>query len=240
MATSAPTEGIFDGCDLESQLPSCEQRLSVMAQAGLKVVVMSVGQTTEANLQAYSAYAQSVGMSVMWELDDPGYWGGAWTGSSAAADAPQFAAACACTGSSGVLDSMIQFLGSLPGTYGYYAADDESIAPGQLTGLRAYVAAIKAIDPSHMVMISDAPGQGQADASAGAVMGNEVYPELSSNIVNMGNNLAAWESVDQQINQAQTTATRDGQPTAYILQDFTFGDNRSDGEAVGACTPSMS
>lgn len=239
-SSDAPLEGIFDGCDLGSELSICEQRLAVIAHGGLKVVVIGVGQSSVADLAAYAGYAQSLGMRVMWELNDPGYWGGVWNGSSAAADNPQFAAACGCSDTTGVFDAMITSLASLPATYGYYAADDESIEPGQSVALRAYVSEIKALAPGQMVMIGDNIAQGQANASAGAVMGNQIYPEMTSNIANMDGNLAAWDMVRGQISQAQQTATRDGQDSAFLLQAFTFGDNLDDGEAVGACTPQMS
>ncbi len=239
IAAGSVPEGIFESCDLNAQLATCEQRLDVMSQAGLKVVVIGVGYSTEANLQAYAAYAQSVGMSVMWELNDPGFWGGPWTGSSAAADFSQFAAACGCSDTTGVLNATVGFLASLPGTYGYYAADDLSVTPGDRAGLSAYVSQIKAIDPTHMVLVGANASQGQSSAGSGAVIGNEIYPVTDRNLQNVNANQAAWESVQQQVTQAQTSATRHGQPSAFILQAFTFGDNLADGQAVGACTASM-
>jgi len=240
VTTTLPPEGMFDSCSLATNLSTCEQDLQVMSQAGLKVVVNSISGVSEQNLQSYAAYAQSVGMSVMWELNDPGFWGGAWIGSSAANDYPEFAADCGCTGTAAVLSSTISFLSSLPGTYGYYAADDESIARGATAGLTTYVNEIKSDDPNHMVMIGSSASQGQTNASAGAVLGNEIYPETTSNIANEGNNLAAWAGVQQQVTQAQTASTKNHEASAFILQAFTFGDNLSDGEAVGVCTPNMS
>jgi len=240
VTATLPPQGMFDSCSLATSLTTCEQDLQVMSQAGLKVVVTGISGVSEQNLQSYAAYAQSVGMSVMWELNDPGFWGGTWIGSSAANDYPEFGTACGCTGTAGVLDSMISFLGSLRGTYGYYAADDESIARGATPGLTTYVNEIKSDDPNHMVMIGASASQGQANASAGAVLGNEIYPETTSNIANEGNNLAAWSGVQQQVTQAQTVATTNHEASAFILQAFTFGDNLSDGEAVGVCTPNMS
>ncbi len=240
VTTTLPPQGMFDSCSLTTNLTTCEQDLQVMSQAGLKVVVNTISGVSEQNLQSYAAYAQSVGMSVMWQLNDPGFWGGTWLGASAADDYPVFATACGCTTTAGVLDSMISFLGSLPGTYGYYAADDESIAPGSTPGLTAYVNEIKSVDPNQMVMIGSSASQGQTNASAGAVVGNEIYPETALNIANEGNNLAAWEGVQQQVTQAQAVSTEDHEASAFILQAFSFGDNLSDGEAVGVCTPDMS
>ena len=238
-AGSLPPEGIWDSCDLNANLALCEQRLAVIAKGGFKVVVMGIFYSSEANMAAYAAYAQSLGMGVMWEINDPGFWGSAWNGSSAAADYSQFAQACGCSSTNGVLGAMISFLASLPGTYGYYAADDSTLGPGQTAGLRQFVAQIKAIDPGHMVMIGANASQGQSNASTGAVLGNEIYPVTTSNIQNVGRNLATWDSVSQEVSQAQSSAARSGQGSAFILQAFTFGDNLSDGQAVGACTASM-
>jgi len=239
-SSSGPAEGIFDNCDLSTELSVCEQRLSVMARAGLRVVVLGgIGLVSEQNLQAYAGFARSLGMGVMWELNDPGFWGGAWTGSSAAADFSQFAGACGCTSTTGVLDAMIGFLSGLPGTYGYYAADDESITPGQGNGLREFVSEIKRVDPDHMVMVGASAGQGQSNATSGAVLGNEIYPVTTGQIADQNNNLAVWDEVQQQITQSQTSATRHQQASAFILQAFTFGDNLADGQAVGVCTAQM-
>jgi hypothetical protein len=240
VTATLPPEGMFDSCSLTSNLTTCEQDLQVMSQAGLKVVVNGISGVSEQNLQSYAAYAQSLGMSVMWQLNDPGFWGGTWIGSSAANDYPEFSTACGCTDTAGVLNSIISFLCSQPGTYGYYAADDESIAPGATPGLTTYVNEIKSDDPNHMVMIGSSASQGQTNASTGAAIGNEIYPETTSNIANEGNNLAAWAGVQQQVTQAQTASTKNHEAAAFILQAFSFGDNLSDGEAVGVCTPIMS
>ncbi len=99
---------------------------------------------------------------------------------------------------------------------------------------------IKQIDPGHMVMVGASSDQGQGNAGSGAVIGNEIYPVLEQNISNQANNLAAWDDVQQQITDAQTSATKHNTASAFILQAFTFGDNLSDGEAVGECTQNMS
>ena len=255
VVSASAAQGMFDNCDLGSALSVCEGDLAAMSASGLKVVVATIGQASEADLSAYAAAAQSDGMSVMWQIDDPGFWGANWFNGFRRNDFPQFADAAAgvATGtgtvssaalsalSSGqVLNAMISFLSSLPGTYGYYAADDSSITAGETAGLASYVSEIKAVDPSHMVMVGSSPAQGQSNAGSGAVVGNEVYPQTTRNLANQSNNLAVWGSVQQQITKAQSSATRNGQDSAFILQAFTFGDNLSDGEAVGVCTPSMS
>jgi hypothetical protein len=236
-----PAQGMFDNCDLSNGVAAaCDQDLLQMHEAGLQVSVMDAEWATMPELSAYASYAQSIGMSVMWELNDPGYWGGAWIGSSAAADWSSFSTACGCTATNQVLDYAIQWLSALPGTYGYYAADDSTLEPSQIGGLRQYVAQIKSIDSNHMIMVGSAQGQGTTYYSSGATIGNEIYPETTRSLMPAGQNLAVWQSVQASVTQDQRAATQQGTSSAFILQAFSFGDNLSDGEAVGACTASMS
>lgn len=236
---SLPAQGIFGGCDLTGDLTACEQSLLQIHQAGMQVDVISLTGASLQAISSVSSYAQSIGMSIMWEINDPGFWGGAWIGSSAAADWPTFSSACDCTGTSQVLANMVQFLASQPATYGYYAADDWTLTPADKNGLTQYVAAIKAADPNHMVMVGSAEGDGTTYYSSGATMGNEIYPETTQSLMPYDNNRGIWQSIQQSIGQDQRAATNNGTASAFILQAFTFGDNIWDGEAVGACTASM-
>lgn len=238
VAAAMPAEGIFGGCDY-SNLQACEQNLQTMHAAGFEVNVEPVWSTL-ANLSALSAYAQSIGMSIMWQINDPGFWGGQWAGSSAPNDFPQFAAACGCTASDQVLDYMIKWLAAQPGTYGYYAADDELLTPSEKGALTQYVSEIRSDDPNHMIMVGANASQGTEFASTGATLGNEIYPVTTNSLMPYQRHQDMWQSVAQSIAQDQRSAKAAGTQSAFILQSFTFGDNLSDGEAVGVCTPSMS
>jgi hypothetical protein len=237
---SLPAEGIFSGCDPDTDMATCLHDLAVMHSAGLQVVVQSIWGQTPTDVSTFAADAQSIGMSVMWEINDPGFWGGEWTGSSASNDFPTWAAACGCTDTAQILTYIVQSLATLPSTYGYYAADDEVISPGEHGGLTQYVNEIKALDPSAMVMIGSAVSQGTTYASTGATLGTEIYPETTGNLMPAGSNLSTWDSVQQSVTQDQRAATEYGTPSAFILQAFTFGDSLTDGEDVGVCTARMS
>ena len=240
IAGTLPAEGIFDNCGISANLTTCEQDLLNMHQAGFQVAVVGFQWDSLSDLSAYAAYAQSIGMSVMWAINDPGFWGGAWIGSSAAADWGAFSSACGCTDTTQVLDYMIQWLGALPATYGYYAADDEVISPVERGGLTQYVNEIKALDPAAMVMIGSAVSQGTSYASTGATLGTEIYPETTGNLMPAGKNASTWDGIQQSVSQDQRAANQYGTPSAFILQAFTFGDNLTDGEDVGVCNAGMS
>ena len=234
-----PAQGIFANCDLGTNLSTCEQDLAQIHQAGMQVAVTGMEWDTPEEISSYASYAQSIGMSIMWEINDPGFWGGSWIGSNAAGDWGSFSSACGCTDTTQVLTSMIQFLSALPATYGYYAADDWTLTPNQKGGLTQYVSEIKSADPNHMVMVGSSQGQGSTYYSSGATMGNEIYPETTTSLMPYSSNLAAWDSVAQSVTQDQRSATQAGTQSAFILQAFSFGDNLDDGEAVGVCTPAM-
>lgn len=239
-AVATPAQGMFDTCDLSQSLTTCDQDLDQIHRAGMQVAVVSILGDSLAQIQSYASHAQSIGMSVMWAINDPGYWGGAWIGSGAATDWSQFSSACGCSGTTQVLRYMINWLGALPSTYGYYAADDSTLTSGEAGGLRQYVSEIKAADPSHMVMVGSASGQGTTFYSSGATIGNEIYPETTGSLLPYDRNLATWQSVQQSVSDDQQAATRAGTSSAFILQAFSFGDSLADGEAVGVCTARMS
>lgn len=234
-----PAQGMFDTCDLSQNLSNCEQDLDQIHRAGMQVAVVSILGDSLSQIQSYASHAQSIGMSVMWAINDPGYWGGAWIGSGPATDWSQFSSACGCSGTVQVLHYMIHWLDALPATYGYYAADDSVLTAGQVGGLRQYVNEIRAADPNHMVMVGSASGQGTTFYSSGATVGSEIYPETTGSLLPYQRNLATWQSVQQSASDDQRAANRAGTASAFILQAFSFGDSLADGEAVGVCTARM-
>jgi hypothetical protein len=235
-AATLPTQGIFESCPLDSALATCEQRLSVMHSGGLQVVVTPPSGASLDSLSQYAAAAHGVGLSVMWELSDPAWWQQPSSGTGAASDFSQFASACGCSTNGALLGFMLHWLGSLPGTYGYYAADDSMIGPNDQAGISSYVAQIKQADPARPVMIGAANGaqrhqyQGVVDLAA-----QEFYPVSTSSLLPASANQPTWDSIDQAAADSQSTANQAGKASAVILQAFTWGDNVDDGRAIGVC-----
>src|SRR5947209_4294262 len=120
-AATLPPEGIFENCNLDSQMSTCVQRLQLMHQGGLQVVVISAASGSPSSLESYAATAQSLGMSVMWELSDPRWWAEPATSTSTSGTYGGFAALCGCQQNGQILGYLIHWLGQLPATYGYYA-----------------------------------------------------------------------------------------------------------------------
>ena len=240
-ASQVPLEGTFENCPLAIAMGTCLQRLQVMQQGGMNVVVFSPKGDTLPELEQYATAAHALGMSIMWSTSDPGFWQQPTSVLPESIYFAAFAQACGCSQNGQILSYMIRWLSALPATYGYYAADDSVLSPGDGAAIAGYVAAIKAADPNHTVMIAAAQ-QSEANAyvHTADLVGDEVYPVTSSSLMPAGQHLADWQSVQQSASDEQRAANSAGKQSAFILQAFTFGDNLSDGEAVGACTAAMS
>jgi hypothetical protein len=237
-AATLPPEGIFDNCALDTEMPTCLQRLEAMHQGGLQVVVITANNVSLTSLSTYALAAHVLGMQVMWELSNPGWWQQPRTSASMAGSFPGFASACGCNQDGPLLSFMIRWLAALPGTYGYYAADDSMLAPGDQAGVSSYVSQIKQADPFHTVMIGSADyNMSQQYQGTADMIGTEIYPVTTDPLMTVSDNQSMWDSVGYTAKSAQQLASGDGKQSAFILQAFTFGDNVDDGQAVGVCSP---
>ena len=236
-AATLPPQGTFEDCSLDAEMSTCLQRLEVIHQGGLQVVALPVFYNSLPALAEYATAAQQLGMSVMWETSDSGWWTNSSAGTQMDGEYPQFATACGCTNNAALLSYMIHWLGALPATYGYYAADDSALGPGEQDAVKAYVDQIKQADPSHTVMIGSADEQQSGDyQGASDLIGTEIYPVTNSPLMPVASNQDAWGGVQQSVQDAQSLANSDGKQSAFILQAFTWGDNIWDGQAIGVCT----
>ena len=222
-------------------MSECTQRLAVMHAGGMQVVVIPARYGSLSDLAEYAATAQSLGMSVMWEIGNPAWWQEPGTSTDMAGVFPSFASSCGCTQNGQLLAYMVSWLGALPGTYGYYAADDSQLIPGDQAGVAAYVSQIKQSDPAHTVMIG-AYGLAQANqyADIADMVGNEIYPVTTNPLLPVSGNLFTWDTVANTAGLLQTYADDAHKQSAFILQAFTWGDNVADGTTIGVCTPAES
>ncbi|MEA2198034.1 MAG: hypothetical protein QOJ25_2085 [Solirubrobacteraceae bacterium] len=237
-ASTLPAEGIFETCPLDTALPTCLQRLEVMHRGGIKVVVIPAYGASLRMVATYAAFAHALGMSVMWELSNASWWQDPMTSTSLQATFGSMASACGCSENGAILRYTIHWLSRLAGTYGYYAADDSMLGPGDQAGVAAYVALIKQQDPNHTVMIS-ANQQSQIDQyqATADLIGTEIYPVTTTSLMPVTSNASMWGNVAQTAIDAQHSADGAGKPSAFILQSFTWGDNLGDGTAMGYCSP---
>jgi hypothetical protein len=235
-AQTLPPQGIFENCPFDSMLPTCIQRLSMIYQAGLKVVVVAPGSASLDALASYSQAAQGLGLAVMWELSNPVWWREPPSGTGAASNFSGFAAACGCQSNEEVLAYVINWLAGLTATYGYYAVDDSMFGPDDRAAVSTYVAQIKQHDSAHPVMIGAfQPSQGQQYVEIADLIGQEVYPITTDHLLPAAAHPGTWAYIDATVRRAQQTARQAGKGSAFILQAFTWGDNLADGTAIGVC-----
>jgi hypothetical protein len=236
-STALPAQGIFETCPLDTAFTTCLRRLEVMHRGGIKVVVIPAYGASLRPLEAYAAFAHALGMSVMWELSNASWWQDPMTSTSMDSTFGSMASACRCSENGALLSYTIRWLSRLAGTYGYYAADDSMLGPGDDAGVAAYVALIKEQDPTHTVMIS-ANQQSQVQEYQGTadVIGAEIYPVTTTSLLPVTSNAGMWGNVAQTAIDAQRSADGAGKPSAFILQAFTWGDNSADGQAIGVCS----
>jgi len=240
-AATLPPQGIFENCNLDTEMQTCVQRLEVMHQGGMEVVVIQAWGYSLASLSQYAEAAHSLGMSVMWQIAGPGpfWWQGSSSSTSMSGPFSALASSCGCDQNGPLLAYTVQWLSQLPGTYGYFAADayDDTVSSGDDSGMSSYVAQIKQQDPTHTVMI------GSADESETSQyqripdeIGTEMYPVTTSSLMPVGANQDMWGSIAQWASDAQRSADAAGKQSAFILQAFTWGDNLVDGQAIGVCS----
>ncbi len=237
-AGTLPPEGVFENCPLDADMQTCVERLQAMRQGGMQVVVIPAWAESLNSLRAYAADAGSLGMSVMWELSNPTWWRTPATSTGSSNPFTAFAQACGCSENDALLSFTVGWLAQLPGTYGYYAADDSMLAPGDQSGVAWYVSQIKRADPVHTVMIgSYNPQQSSTYQGIADVIGTEIYPVTTASLTPVtAANQSTWDLIGQAVAQAQQAADAAGKQSAFILQAFTWGDNTDDGEAVGTCS----
>ncbi len=68
------------------------------------------------------------------------------------------------------------------------------------------------------------------------MIGAELYPVSTRSLMPASAHRSAWDSFAGWASQTQQAADAAGKQSAFILQAFTWGDNLSDGQAIGVCT----
>lgn len=140
-----PPQGLYENCMPATQAGNCIQRLKAMGRAGFRLVLnYSQWSATPRELLAYARTAQSLGMKVIWPLDDAMWRDGS---GGLARMYPALGAGCACSDDGAFLRHVIGLVRKLPATWGYYIGDE--VPADQLPAVRALAAKIKALDPSH-------------------------------------------------------------------------------------------
>jgi hypothetical protein len=253
---SVPLQAAFERCHLDARLSTCNARLDQMHQGGLGAVLDdSVGYSLP-NMQAYAGHANAIGMQTIWAIGNTGWWDASYksTGKNMLALYASFASACGCKTNQQLLTYMVQWLANLPGTWGWYIADDtwlcwDTSPQGNCTlaqkkaqhdRLKNFAAAVKKAAPSKKGIVANF---GSADQYWGVndltyyqdvsdMVAAEAYPVKYASTG--ADPVGAAITVSNVAVKEQQAASAAGKSSAMILQAFTWGDNLGDGMAVAA------
>lgn len=210
-------QGLYDAC-----LPSdatCLSHLDQMASAGFKLVVNYSQLYASDNDQiAYANHAASLGMKVIWAMNDPAF----WNGTSLKNNYTALAATCNCSDNAGFTAYFVNLVKNLPGTWGYYVGDE--VDPSNSTAVKVFTDLVKQTDPNHpRLFITDPSFASQTDsmispfANTADVLGVDYYPVGRTDIPN-GVNATADIA-----NSMQVADNKYGKQSAMVLQAHWLG-----------------
>jgi hypothetical protein len=119
--------------------------MDTIAAAGFKEVVdysLWAGDPSMQDFLSYADHANSVGLKIIWNFKD--FW---QLGAPFALAYPAMAANCGCSTNSDFLTYVVTILGSHPGTWGYYIADEPNASSHQAVKIVSDM--IHQADPAH-------------------------------------------------------------------------------------------
>lgn len=196
---SLPPQGIYEGCAPGSEGDACIERLARIRAAGFRYVLdYSAWYGSPAELLRYADAAQTLGLQLIWPLNNP-----AWRGlSSLAATYPSLAAG---------LDGAIALVARHPATWGFYVGDE---LPGREAGrVRRLSATLSRLAPEEHRLYIARPGIDRLApfASFADVIGADTYPIGSGD-----------PPVRHAAQSAHAAASAAGARTAMVLQAFSW------------------
>ncbi len=247
--TALPPQGIFDVCDITINLSECDQRLGVIAGAGLKLVVVPLPDYG-GRLFTYLRAMRAEGLQAIWELNHPAWWGyngSAPFGYDASAGnlltVPEYASwaiGCGCSTNAQLLAFIIHTMSASGVTFGWYTADDSQYnadmgpdypytgggssytIPQALQGIRTLDATLQSLAPGEPTIVSS---WGMTDTTqlSGALGIADIAAQENYPVgLDGAGDSTAEVATETAATAAQTQrlASVAGRPSAFILQSF--------------------
>jgi hypothetical protein len=237
-SATLPPQGLYEACYPGLDQSGCAARLQRMGGAGFRLVVnyWMLRESSAADVVSYVNSAHASGVQVIWSLND---W---WAKDPAGTDIPaanrKLAADCGCTTNQQMVDYIVRLAKDLPGTWGYYLADEPDAA--RRDQVAAFAARVKELDPSHPRLIvacgvcngdGDPTGSRAAPlAGLDAVLGTDLYPITTE----APDPARAGRYVATGTKGLQSVADRAGRDSAIVLQSFSWGFSSFDSHACGS------
>jgi hypothetical protein len=200
-----------------------------MSQAGFKLVVNYDQMYADAaGTLDYLNYASSIGMKVIFAMDDPAF----WNGSNLLTTFSGLAASCGCSTNQSFIAYVINLVKGNAGLWGYYVVDEAPAADH--AQVKAFTDLVHQLDPSHprlAIQTTENTGGGATGATSilttfqdtADVIGVDYYPVGSSG---NGESVAQTGSVAGAV---QSVATQYGKSSAMTLQSFSWSEYSGEG-----------
>lgn len=206
-------QGLYESCaPMDGNI--CLQRLETMAAAGFTLVVNydQLYSTAQQEL-AYAQKAHSLGMKVIWAMNDPVF----WNGKSILQTYHGLAVTCQCNDNTGFIRYFINLVKNLPATWGYYIGDE--VKSNDYAAFNTYANQVKQDDPGHPRLFIS----GETSTTLGAnlapfadsadVIGSDFYPIGTTEPIT---------SVAHVAHAVQSIANQHNKQSTMVLQAFDF------------------
>lgn len=209
-----PPQGVYEECP--PRLGSlCLTRLKQIADAGFELVLnYNLLSGNAAKVLAYVYKAHSLGIEVIWPLNNPVF----WDGTDLRQHFSELAESCRCSNNAGFISYVVDLAKGVPATWGYYVGDE--LPSSQHSKMKPYADLLKRLDPSHrQLFVSSESASSRGSnlapfADTADVIGADYYPVGDSQPI------AATGDVARSI---QAIANRYHKQSMMVLQAFSFG-----------------
>jgi hypothetical protein len=185
-----------------------------MASAGFELVLNYnlLGGSAE-QLVAYAQQAQTLGMKVIWPMNNPAF----WNGTDVRRYFPNLARTCVCSDNDDFIQYVVNLVKNLPGTWGYYVGDEVSTAYHRQ--VEALADLIGRLDSSHRrlyVAGADSASLGASlapFADTADVLGADYYPIGTTQPI---------EAIADIATSVQAIASQHNKQMMMVLQAFSW------------------
>lgn len=246
-----PPQGVFESCNVSTDLPQCIDRQRQLGQAGFRLMLNGGAlKGAPAEAQEYAQMGSTNGIQQIWSLSDMGWWQDYDPdGNNMLGVYPRFAEACLDCSSN---DQLLRFIVSslrAKSTKGYYIADDSAIPKGNATpylaGLQAFTQRIHEADPVARTIVSnyrpDDSGRqlAQYEGVADVVL-QEQYQVRDNSPMLSANSPFSLNTLQSQIKYTSLAIRRGRRPslqTGAIQQAFAWSDSLYDNALINNADP---
>jgi hypothetical protein len=210
-------QGLYESCAPDNG-SRCFDRLKQIAAGGF-TLVLNYDQLygTAGQQLAYAKQVHSLGMKIIWAMNDQAFWNG--TGTDLVSSYSELAATCNCSDNNGFIRYFVGLVKNLPATWGYYIGDE--VAPPAHAKLKMFTDLIKQIDPFHPRLFI-----GDAEDSVSASHGNSPFYDTAEVIGDdhypVGRDGYTVDTTAEVAKGVQAYADKYGKDSALVLQSFSF------------------